>query len=77
MKKSDYQRLMAICYQIAGSICLLPEHSSDDEVELLLNTLSNPEGAGARLLLENSDNHKSFQEVTLRCIEAELKETEK
>lgn len=63
--------LLAICYQIAGSILLCPTlggDTNDKEIELLLNTLSRPDGSGAEILLK----HKGpFQEVTTAALEAE------
>jgi len=57
---SDASELFAICYQISGSILLDEEVSKaieecglSDEMELLLNTLSRPEGPGAEYLVEN------------------------
>lgn len=71
MRKSKYQELMAICYQIAGAIILLEgdERKADiaKDEELLLNTLSRPEGHGAKILLNYDGPYHDVRDAALEA----------
>ena len=66
----EYEKLFAICYQIAGSILLSESEYEEKEqdIKLLLNTLSRPNGQGATVLLANN---KPYQDVTEEALKHE------
>lgn len=69
-KEERYARLMAICYVIAGTIedSIETGKNIDADLELLLNTLSRPDGPGADILLRNDG---AYQDFMLEAILAE------
>lgn len=58
-------QLFAICYQIAGTVCLADGEITDKDEELLLNTLAHPNGPGAMILLSNEGPYQEVMDAAL------------
>jgi hypothetical protein len=65
--ENKYEQILALCYQIAGNVVFDREHDITKDEELLLNTLSRPDGPGTTILLSHTGPYQKVIDLALNA----------